>query len=90
MEVVFWDYINADVYVTDHVVKDTSRNAAVESVLLQKKIFKKHKITREEFYKSYAYYVDHPDMMKMTIDSMLQKQRKNVIPKKSNNRTRYE
>ena len=84
MEVVFWDIINADVYVNDFLRKDTSLDPKAESIRLQMIVFNKHKVTRDEFYKSYAYYANHPGLMKNVIDSMVAKKEKIKRPAGSN------
>src|SRR6187455_1839684 len=76
MQLVFWDYINADVYVNDYLKKDTAIDPKVESIRLQKIVFLKHKVTKDEFYNSYTYYANHPVLMKNMIDSMIAKKEK--------------
>jgi hypothetical protein len=71
MQDVFWDYIRADIYTTDFIKRDTSKNALLENIKLQKAIFRQHNITKEQFYKSYTYYVSKPELMKAIIDSMV-------------------
>ena len=84
METVLWDYIGADVYVTDHFGRDSSKDKNFENAKLQLRVFEKHRITKDQFYKSYRYYVEHPQLMRTTIDSMLQEQRRNKVPKRPN------
>ncbi|MES2429466.1 MAG: DUF4296 domain-containing protein [Bacteroidota bacterium] len=78
MQAVLWDVIQADVYTTqflkiDSVVKDNN----IENVKLQKQIFTIHNTTKEEFYKSYTYYQEHPKMLQEIFDSIsVQQQRK--------------
>jgi hypothetical protein len=84
METVLWDYIQADVYVTDHFGRDSTRDKNLENAKLQLRVFEKHRITKDQFYKSYRYYVDHPQLMRTTIDSILQEQRRTKPPRKPN------
>lgn len=80
MQEVFWDYINADVYVTDYIKKDSTKNPIVENLKLQNRIFKTHHITKESFYKSYTYYSNHKELMNTMIDSIVaKKQREKII-----------
>jgi hypothetical protein len=73
MESVFWDFIRADVLTTDY--RNDSANIRMrENIKLQKKIFQIHGITREQFYKSYDYYTQHPELMKTMLDSITAKQ----------------
>lgn len=76
MQLVFWDYIRADIFARDFVRKDSLKRDTIENVNLQNKIFDYYKISREDFYKSYKYYADHPDLMNALMDSMITKQNK--------------
>jgi Domain of unknown function (DUF4296) len=40
---------------------------------LQQKIFAVHKISKEEFYKSYEFYKTHPNIMQPMLDSLISK-----------------
>ena len=73
MQVVMWDIIEADVFTDRFIKKDSSKNAAAENMQLKNKIFALHKITREEYNKSYDYYITHSDLMKVILDSMSDK-----------------
>ena len=70
MQAVMWDIIEADVFIEQFVKKDSSKNAAVENMQLQNKIFTLHKVSRSDFYMSYDYYVEHVNLMKEMLDSM--------------------
>ena len=59
----------------DSLVKAEEYNAR-----FYKQVFNIHKITKDEFFKSYNYYKAHPDVFKIVIDSV------NAI----NERTKYE
>ncbi|MBS1496098.1 MAG: DUF4296 domain-containing protein [Bacteroidetes bacterium] len=71
MKAVLWDYVQADVYSTDYLAKDTSKNVTLENAGLQKTIFNFHHVTKEQFYKSYAYYLQHGDILQEMLDSMI-------------------
>jgi len=73
MQEVFWDYIRADVYANEFIRNDSSRNAITENLRMQDKVFRLHKTTREQFYKSYTYYSNHRDLMNAVLDSMISK-----------------
>jgi hypothetical protein len=73
MRDVFWDYIRADVYATEYLKKDSSVNAVTENLKLQEKVFKLHKTTKEQFYKSYTYYSNHKELMGALMDSIISK-----------------
>ncbi len=71
MQVVLFDVIRADNFVFDYVKKDSSKIPALELAKLQRQIFAEHKISKEEFYKSYEFYKTHPDIMQPMLDSMI-------------------
>ena len=68
-----WDIIRADVFTEQFIKRDTLKKPALENMQLQKKIFAIHHVTREDYYKSYEYYVSHADLMKVILDSMTSK-----------------
>jgi hypothetical protein len=70
MKEVMWDMIRADQYVSDFIMKDSTRNKKNESIKLYDEIFQIHKITREQFKKSLDYYSSRPDLLKPIIDSL--------------------
>ena len=76
MQAVFWDFLRADIYADDFLRADSSLNIEKESAVLQNTVFKKHKVSRDSFLKSYRYYSDHPALMKDMLDTMLVRQQK--------------
>ncbi|MCG2614195.1 DUF4296 domain-containing protein [Terrimonas sp. NA20] len=71
MQAVMWDMIRAADFLNNYVFyKDASTDKAAESLKWNEKVFKIHKITREQFVKSYAYYQQHPQKMKAMMDSI--------------------
>lgn len=77
MQEVFWDFVRAEVYTNGFTKHDSAREEAIENLKLQEKIFKEHHITKEQFYKSYAYYSNHKELMSTMIDSILSRQEGN-------------
>lgn len=73
MQLVLFDILRADAFVFDFVKKDSAKKPAAENVKLQQQIFAVHKVTKEEFYKSYDFYKAHPDLMQPLLDSMISK-----------------
>src|SRR5882757_6605031 len=71
MQAVFWDILRADAFTEDFQKKDSAKNANEENVKLQKQVFLIHNTSREQFYKSYDYYKQHPDLMKTLLDSII-------------------
>jgi Domain of unknown function (DUF4296) len=77
MEAVLWDIIRVDAYTTDFIKPDTSKNAVEENAKLQLKTFALHKISREDFYKSYEYYKANAGLFKPILDSIIAKAGRN-------------
>lgn len=70
MTAVMWDMIRADQYVSDFLLKDSTRNKKSESIRLYDEIFHIHKITQQQFKKSLDYYSSRPDLFRPIIDSL--------------------
>ena len=73
MQDVMWDIIRADVLADQFIKKDSLKNAPLENGKLQNKIFALHKVTRDDYYKSYDYYISQTDQMRVILDSMTAK-----------------
>lgn len=76
MQAVYWDYIRADVFANEFVRKDSSKNVLIESARLQQMVFDRHKVSKDEFYKSYNFYLKNPPLLKEMLDTMLVRQPK--------------
>lgn len=75
MQAVLWDMTRAGEFLNGYVLhRDTSMDKAAESQKWYTKIYQLHKITESEFERSYAWYEDHPALMKELLDSMSNKQ----------------
>lgn len=71
MQAVMWDMIRAGDFLNNYVFyKDANIDKTAESQKWNEKIFQMHKITRSEFDISYAYYQQHPQLMKVIMDSI--------------------
>ena len=77
MRKIMWDLMRADAYVTDFLMKDSTRNQKAESAILYEKIFDIHSTSQEAFKKSLAFYQSRPDLFKVISDS-LRSDEKNV------------
>jgi hypothetical protein len=82
MGVVLWDLILADRFSTLFLVKDSAKtNSHVENVKLYQRVFQIHKISKEEFNRSYKFYLSRPDIAKGIFDSIAvqaERQRANI------------
>jgi Domain of unknown function (DUF4296) len=74
MESILWEQMQADAFTREFVVRDTSKKIIEENLKIQQKIFSKYDIDKETFYKSYNYYLQHADVLKPIIDSIVSKQ----------------
>jgi Domain of unknown function (DUF4296) len=75
MREVMWDMIRAGEFLNGFVInKDSSVNKIAESEKWYAKVYQIHKVSKEEFDKSYAYYKDHPALMKEMLDSLAKRQ----------------
>ena len=71
VKVIMWDLYRADAYITNYVSKDSVAKAKQASIELYERVFRTHKVSKEDFYKSCAYYLDNPDKHKILLDSLL-------------------
>jgi len=70
MHKIMWDLMRADAYVSDFIMKDSTKNKNTESGILYEKVFAIHSTTREAFQKSMAFYESRPDLLKVITDSL--------------------
>lgn len=71
MQAVLWDLMRADQFLGDYVLnKDTSLNKVNESLRYYRQIFALHKISKEEFEKSFTWYQQHPQQFRALMDSI--------------------
>ncbi|MFT3825263.1 MAG: DUF4296 domain-containing protein [Chitinophagaceae bacterium] len=71
---VMWDMIQADRFSAQFLMKDSvKRDIKPEMFTLYDQVFQLHKISREEFTKSYRFYVSRPDIARVMFDSLVTK-----------------
>ncbi|MEO6584368.1 MAG: DUF4296 domain-containing protein [Ferruginibacter sp.] len=70
MDMILWDFIKADVFTSTHLTAANADSMKKENVVLQKKIFAVHGISKEQFYKSFNYYSEHPQSMLIMLDTL--------------------
>lgn len=76
MQAVLWDIIRADNFTTDFIKKDSTKNPNEENIKMQIEIFAMHKITKDNFYNSLAYYKNNTGLLKPILDSIIIKAEK--------------
>ncbi len=75
MQEVMWDMIRAGEFLNGFVLyKDTAIDKVAVSQKWYNKVYQLYKITKTDFDRSYAYYQDHPVLMKELLDSLSKKQ----------------
>lgn len=69
MEKVLWDMIQAERY-RETFVRDSAKDLKKETFTLYAQVFKIHEISKEEFVKSYKFYMSRPDIARTMFDSL--------------------
>lgn len=70
MEEVMLDLVKADEIVNQQSYADSAAGIRVKRERLYQKVFKIHKVSKEEFKKSLTFYQNRPDLLKIVLDSM--------------------
>lgn len=70
MAKVLWDMIQVDEFSNVYLVNDSLRDAKKERMKLYKQVFRLHQVSEKDFFSSYKYYVDRPDVMKELFDTL--------------------
>lgn len=70
MEKVLWDILRADEMVAYQFELDSTIDKRNKSIQLYQQIFIVHKVTPEEFKRSFKYYQTHPSKLKIVLDSL--------------------
>lgn len=71
MKKIVYDILKADEYVNNFVSKDTAVNVKMKRSIIYGQVFTLHNTNMKEFYTSYKYYQEHPDIQKALFDSLL-------------------
>lgn len=69
MKLIMWDMSRVNALAQNQYRKDSAMFFAKSKEYYQE-IFNIHHITKDEFYKSYDYYTNHPDKNKLLMDSL--------------------
>jgi hypothetical protein len=71
MREVMWDMIKAGEFLDGYVFgRDSIKNKAALATDWNNKVYELHRITKDQFDKSYTYYKGHPALMKGILDSL--------------------
>jgi len=82
MEMMIWDMVRADEFITSLEINPDSTNKKTESIKLYEQIFRIYNSSKKEFQKSLSFYTSHPALLKVMMDSLSVKQRDTTIPNK--------
>ncbi len=70
MKMIVWDLMRADEPAFKLTLDSSINTIANKEMVMYRTVFAIHKISKEDFYKSYAYYEAHPDLHKEMLDSL--------------------
>lgn len=71
MQKIFWDMIQADQFSKQFVLKDSAKkNVHAETMKWYSQVFQIHHVTKDEFQKSYQFYMSRPDILRVMFDSL--------------------
>jgi hypothetical protein len=70
MQAVLWSLINAGEFFNGFIATKDSIDKVAESSKLYGQVFQFHQITREEFERSYRYYQQRPELVRVMLDSL--------------------
>jgi hypothetical protein len=72
MEKILWDMLQADRYVANFIMNKEGDSAVkkLQATELYEQVFRLNKISRDEFLKSYKFYLGRPDITKVMFDSI--------------------
>lgn len=70
MQAVLWDMMRADEMANFYADKDSSYNNVGRYIDNYQTILSLHRVSKEDFKKSFDYYLEHPEKLKPILDSV--------------------
>jgi hypothetical protein len=72
MEKILWDMVQADRFVANYIMTKDGDSATkkLKATETYEQVFRLNKISRDEFLKSYKFYLGRPDITKVMFDSI--------------------
>ncbi len=70
METILWQLMQTDEFVTSTLIQDSIKGTDQQRIKLYQQVFTLNKVNKEEFNKSYKYYIGHPEISKVMFDSL--------------------
>lgn len=81
MEKVVYDLMQVDEFINNFVYKDSSIDIKKQRSIYYEQVFKIHNTTRKDFFTSFKYYEQRPEIQKTLFDSLYNSaSRKKVEP----------
>jgi hypothetical protein len=71
MENILWDMMQADQFSEQFLAKKSEKSIVkAQTIQLYEEIFQIHHVTKDDFEKSYDFYMGHPDITRTMLDSL--------------------
>ena len=70
MQTIVWQLMQTDEFTAATIATDTSKNIDTERIKRYRQVFQLNNTSKEDFEKSYNYYMAHPDISKTMFDSL--------------------
>lgn len=70
MKEIMFDLLAVDEFINTSNIRDTNFIKSRKNLELYHQVFQLHRTTKDQFYKSYLYYQQHPLMYKSILDSL--------------------
>lgn len=84
MKPLLWDVIRAQNLSRQLARKDSTLDEKTETKELTQKVFGFHKVTEEQFNRSYDWYIKHPDILREMLDSLYTQEQRKVSDSQHN------
>ncbi len=72
MQNIVYDLMQVDGFINNYLYRDTTIDIKKKRSIFYEQVFKLHNTTRKEFFTSYKYYQQRPDIQKTLFDSLNQ------------------
>jgi hypothetical protein len=79
MKLVMKDVLMAEEFVKSYVLKDSTKKEDEETIKLYNQVFKLHNTNRQQFLKSFDYYISRPYLAKEMFDSLSVQMRRTAV-----------
>lgn len=80
MQKIMYDLMRIDEFINNFVVRDSGIDIKKKRSTLYEQVFKVNNTNRKDFYSSYKYYQQHPDLQKEVFDSLHESLNRKTLP----------